>query len=167
MKEMTRRPRQDEAAWRRLLARHAESGLSTEAFCAEAGVSSKSFYRWRSRLSGSTPKPVAVAATSGKPSANGFIDLGGLHRPGGPHALLTGLGLFSFDRARRRFRLESLHPGHSVEEIRDNTGFEFDSPAHVPSTLAPDASTLAAIRNRIRGDIAETYPHFATKLSAA
>ena len=82
MKEMTRRPRQDEAAWRGLLARHAESGLSTEAFCAEAGVSSKSFYRWRSRLSGSTPKPVAVAATSGKPSANGFIDLGGLHATG-------------------------------------------------------------------------------------
>src|SRR5512147_1178966 len=49
----------------------------------------------------------------------------GVHRPGGPHALLTGLGLFSFDRARRRFRLDSVHPGHSVEEIRDNTGFEF------------------------------------------
>ena len=81
MKEMTRRPRQDEAAWRSLLARHAESGLSTGAFCAEAGVSSKSFYRWRSRLSDSTPKPVAVAATSGKASVNGFIDLGGLHTP--------------------------------------------------------------------------------------
>ena len=81
MKEMTRRPRQDEAAWRGLLARHAESGLSTVAFCAEAGVSSKSFYRWRSRLSDSTAKPVAVTSTSGKRSANGFIDLGGLHTP--------------------------------------------------------------------------------------
>ena len=81
MKETTRRPQKDEAAWRVLLARHAESGLSTVAFCVEAGVSSKSFYRWRSRLSGSTTKPVAVAATSGKGSANGFIDLGGLHTP--------------------------------------------------------------------------------------
>jgi len=91
----------------------------------------------------------------------------GVHRPGGPYALLTGLGLFSFDRARRRFRLDSVHPGHSVEEIRDNTGFEFDCPALVPATPAPDASTLAAIRNRIRSDIAETYPHFAATLSAA
>ena len=82
MKETTRRPRQGEAGWRSLLARHAESGLSTRAFCAEAGVSSKSFYRWRSRLSGSTTKPVAVAATIGKRSASGFIDLGGLHTPG-------------------------------------------------------------------------------------
>ena len=81
MKETTRRPRQSEAAWRGLLARHAESGLSPVAFCAEAGVSSKSFYRWRSRLSGSATKPVAVAATSGKASATGFIDLGGLHTP--------------------------------------------------------------------------------------
>ncbi len=77
------------------------------------------------------------------------------------------LGLFSFARARRGFRLESVHPGHSVEEIRDNTGFEFDCPARVPATPAPDASTLAAIRNRIRGDIAETYPHFAATLAAA
>ena len=99
-------------------------------------------------------------------SAPGVSDAG-VYRPGGPHTLLTGLGLFSFDRSRGRFRLESVHSGHSVEEVRDNTGFEFDCPAQVPSTLAPDASTLAAIRNRIRSDIAETYPHFAARLSAA
>jgi glutaconate CoA-transferase subunit B len=89
-----------------------------------------------------------------------------VHRPGGPYALLTGLGLFSFDRTRRRFRLDSVHPGHSVEEIRDNTGFEFDCPALVPATPAPDASILSAIRDRIRDDIAETYPHFAATLAA-
>lgn len=89
-----------------------------------------------------------------------------VHRPGGPHALLTGLGLFSFDRARRRFRLESVHPGHSVEEIRDNTGFDFDCPAGVPFTQPPDAATLEAIRGPVRARIAETYPRFATALAA-
>jgi len=97
-------------------------------------------------------------------SAPGTSDAG-VYRPGGPRVLLTGLGLFSFDRAHRRFRLESVHPGHSVEEIRDNTGFEFYSPAQVPATPAPDATTLMAIRERIRGDIAETYPQFAAALS--
>ena len=91
----------------------------------------------------------------------------GVHRPGGPYALLTELGLFYFDRARSRFRLASVHPEHSVEEIRDNTGFEFDCLAQVPVTPAPDASTLAVIRNRIRADIAEVYPHFAARLAAA
>jgi glutaconate CoA-transferase subunit B len=91
----------------------------------------------------------------------------GVYRRGGPYALLTGLALFSFDRTRRRFRLESVHAGHSVEEVRDNTGFDFDCPAHVPTTRGPDASVLAAIRSRIRADIAQTYPQFATRLLRA
>jgi len=91
----------------------------------------------------------------------------GVYRPGGPRALLTGLGLFSFDRLRQRFRLESVHPGHSVTEIRDNTGFEFECPQHVPPTAIPGAAELAAIRGLIRSDIAQTYPHFAATLAAA
>jgi glutaconate CoA-transferase subunit B len=99
-------------------------------------------------------------------SAPGSSDPG-VYRTGGPHALLTGLGLFSFDKARRRFRLESVHAGHSVEEIRDNTGFDFDCPGRVPATEPPDAATLAAIRGGVREQIAETYPQFAAKLAAA
>ena len=48
------------------------------------------------------------------------------YRPGGPCALLTGLGLVPVRQGAQRFRLESVHPGHTVEEILDNTGFEFD-----------------------------------------
>jgi glutaconate CoA-transferase subunit B len=91
----------------------------------------------------------------------------GVYRRGGPHALLTELGLFSFDRERRRFRLESVHPGRTLEEIRDNTGFEFDCPEAVPATGSPDAGTLAAIRGPVRARIAETYPRFAARLAAA
>ena len=90
----------------------------------------------------------------------------GVYRPGGPHALLTNLALFDFDRTRRRFRLRSVHPGHSVEEVGDNTGFAFDRPENVETTPAPDEATLALIRKRIRGEIAETYPRFAAKLPA-
>ncbi|HZP93052.1 MAG TPA: CoA-transferase [Burkholderiales bacterium] len=90
-----------------------------------------------------------------------------VHRPGGPHALLTSLGLFSFDRDRRRFRLQSVHPGHSVDEIRDNTAFDFDCPADVPVTRPPEPGLLAAIRGEIRHEIAETYPRFAARLAGA
>ena len=92
-------------------------------------------------------------------SAPGTSD--GVHRPGGPFAMLTGLGLFYFDRNRRRFRLASVHPGHTVEEIRDNTGFAFDCPAVVPETPGPDKAILTKIRGPIRAEIAETYPRFA------
>src|SRR6266704_2044687 len=37
--------------------------------------------------------------------------------PGGPIALVTGRCLYDVDRGRRRFRLVSVHPGHSVAEV--------------------------------------------------
>src|SRR5690349_14059534 len=78
-------------------------------------------------------------------SAPGGSDAG-VHRTGGPIALITNRCLFSFDKAARRFRLESVHPGHSLDEVIENTGFAFDRPEHVPVTPAPSAETLALLR---------------------
>ena len=88
----------------------------------------------------------------------------GAYRPGGPHALLTRLCLFSFDQARRRFVLDSIHPGHSMDEVRENTGFDFDPGLVTPVTPLPAPSTLALIRGRVRKEIAETYPLFAAQI---
>jgi glutaconate CoA-transferase subunit B len=90
----------------------------------------------------------------------------GVYRTGGPYKLVTCLGLFAFDRERRRFRLESVHPGHTVEEILDNTGFDFDRAENVPMTLPPEPRVLDLLRARIRGEIAEAYPRFALGLPA-
>ncbi len=89
-----------------------------------------------------------------------------VYRPGGPHALVTSLAHFSFDKARRRFRIESVHPGHTLEEVMDHTGFAFDQPAIVPATPAPDPQTLALIHGPVRDEIAEVYPRFAAHLTA-
>lgn len=86
---------------------------------------------------------------------------GTLYRPGGPEALVTGLAVLRFDRARRRFRLASVHPGHTLEEVRDNTGFDFDLPARVPTTAAPEPAHLALLRGRVGVEVAEVYPEFA------
>ena len=90
-----------------------------------------------------------------------------VHRPSGPFALVTGRCLFYFERNHRRFRLASVHPGNSVVEIRDNTGFDFECPAVIPETPTPEADLLAAIRGQIREEIAETYPRFASQLATA
>ncbi|HJO96595.1 MAG TPA: CoA-transferase [Rhodospirillales bacterium] len=87
-----------------------------------------------------------------------------VHRPGGPTALVTDLCLFSFDAGRRRFRLESIHPGHSVEEVRDNTGFHFDVAEPVTETPAPTPDALEAIRGPVAQSIAHTYPLFANRV---
>ncbi len=51
-----------------------------------------------------------------------------VYRPGGPHALVTSLCVFRFDRTRARFTLASTHPGVSRETVRAATGFDYDEP---------------------------------------
>lgn len=85
----------------------------------------------------------------------------GVYRPGGPYALLTGKALFAFDKARQRFRLETVHPGFSVADVAASTGFEFDQAGRVDQTAAPEPELLALLRGAVRDEIAETYPQFA------
>jgi glutaconate CoA-transferase subunit B len=88
----------------------------------------------------------------------------GVHRPGGPHAMVTGRCVFSFDKQRERFRLESVHPGQSVEDVLENTGFEFDLPDHVPTTPEPEPERLALVRGQVARQVAEAYPQFAAEV---
>ena len=83
---------------------------------------------------------------------------------GEPFALLTGKALFSWQKGARRFRLESVHPGHAVDEIQADTGFGFDSPARVPTTPSPTAVQLALLRGRVAKEIAADYPEFAARV---
>src|SRR5262249_7230347 len=85
----------------------------------------------------------------------------GVFRTGGPVALVTNRCLFAFDRARRRFSLVSVHPGHTVEEVVETTGFRFDRPDHVPVTPAPSARTLQVMREVVAPELGEVYPQFA------
>jgi glutaconate CoA-transferase subunit B len=87
-----------------------------------------------------------------------------VYRPGGPYALVTGRCVFAFERERGRFRLRSVHPGHTVEAVVAETGFDFDLPAAVPQTDAPSPATLALIRGPVGAAIAETYPRFAAEV---
>jgi glutaconate CoA-transferase, subunit B len=89
-----------------------------------------------------------------------------VYRPGGPHALVTGRCVFAFDRERGRFRLHSIHPGHALDEVLTNTGFEFDLPEALSETPAPSPETLARIRGPVGAAIAETYPRFAAEVLA-
>ena len=91
----------------------------------------------------------------------------GVYRPGGPTAMLTGRCLFEFDRAKARFRLASVHPGQTVDDVVENTGFEFDCPSEVPTTPAPGKDELALIRGDIARALSETYPAFAERLLGA
>ncbi len=86
---------------------------------------------------------------------------GNVVRHGGPIALVTNRCLFAFDPGRKRFRLAGVHPGHTVDEVRDNTGFDFDLPGEVDTTRLPPDDVLRLMREKVAPQVAEVYPQFA------
>ena len=74
------RERRSESAWREIVARQDQSGLSVKAFCEREGIKAVSLYRWRSRLQredSSAPGHAPRKARPEKPTRE-FIDVGAL-----------------------------------------------------------------------------------------
>jgi glutaconate CoA-transferase subunit B len=67
---------------------------------------------------------------------------------GGPQLCLTPKALLDFDD-HRRMRLMSVHPGHTVDEVVEATGFELVIPDTVPTTDPPSDEELEVLRSRI------------------
>ncbi|MEM9062700.1 MAG: CoA-transferase [Pseudomonadota bacterium] len=87
-----------------------------------------------------------------------------VHRPGGPHALITGRAVFDWQKESGRFRLKTVHSGETIESIREMTGFEFDIEQDVVETQAPSAERLERIRVEIAPKILTFYPEFAGRV---
>ena len=87
-----------------------------------------------------------------------------VHRNGGPAALLTGKALFRWQKEKKRFLLESVHPGSSAGDVRANTGFEYDAADGVLETPAPTEAELQLLRGPVAKVIAENYPEFARRV---
>jgi glutaconate CoA-transferase subunit B len=88
----------------------------------------------------------------------------GVYRRGTAQALVTGRCVFRFDAARGRFALASVHPGETVDSIRANTGFAFDTAGDVPVTSDPTEAELILLRGPVRAEMVETYPDFCTRV---
>jgi glutaconate CoA-transferase subunit B len=67
----------------------------------------------------------------------------------GPVYCVTPLCIFDFEPESKRMRLASLHPGVTVDQVIENTGFEPVIPAQIPVTAAPTAEELETLRERI------------------
>ena len=68
---------------------------------------------------------------------------------GGPKYCITPLCVMDFDDNSKRMRLKSVHPGVSVDMVRQQTGFDLVIPASVPVTGAPNADELNVLRTRV------------------
>jgi glutaconate CoA-transferase subunit B len=65
---------------------------------------------------------------------------------GGPAAIITTLCVFRFQVGGGEAFLSSIHPGHTVDEVRAETGWKLKAAGPVEETPPPTGSELAAIR---------------------
>ncbi|HEY0952248.1 CoA-transferase [Nocardioides sp.] len=62
------------------------------------------------------------------------------------HRIVSNLGVFDVEGTDDTVRLLSVHPGVSVDEVREATGFELEVPADVPTTREPTMEEQILIR---------------------
>jgi glutaconate CoA-transferase, subunit B len=66
---------------------------------------------------------------------------------GGVSQVITNLAVLGFDEQTRAARLEALHPGVTLQEVQEATGFELLIPEQVPTTEPPTVDELALLRS--------------------
>jgi glutaconate CoA-transferase, subunit B len=67
----------------------------------------------------------------------------------GPTVVITGLGVYGFDEATGEMTLQSLHPGVTMDKIRDSTGWEMKVAGDVRETPSPTDEELRLIREEL------------------
>src|SRR5437868_2943692 len=79
---------------------------------------------------------------------------------GGPRLVVTPLGVFDFEPETKAMRLKSLHDGVTLDEVRDNTGFDLVVPDQIERTAAPDDEELFLLRRTVdsTGVLARKFP---------
>ena len=65
---------------------------------------------------------------------------------GGMYRVVTDLGLFGFDEQTKRMKVLALHPGVTLEQVRDNTGFDLAADPRIDVTEPPRTEELAFLR---------------------
>ena len=85
-------------------------------------------------------------------------------RTGGPKYLVSNLAIMEFDPAKKLFRLMSVTPGHSVDEVVEKTGFEIEIAADVSTTSEPATEQLDLLKRIVAPSLARTYPDFTARV---
>jgi len=65
---------------------------------------------------------------------------------GGPSLVVTNLCQMDFDPETKRMRLATIHPGISVSQVAENSGFDLILPKSVPTTSLPTRQELILLR---------------------
>jgi glutaconate CoA-transferase subunit B len=95
---------------------------------------------------------VDFVTTPGYLTGPGAREAAGLPPGTGPYRVITDLAILGFHEQTRRMEVLSLHPGVSLEQVRQATGFELGVREPLGTTLPPTEHELQILR-------AEVDPH--------
>ncbi len=73
----------------------------------------------------------------------------GLEETDGPKFVVSNLAVMDFCPERKRMRLQSVHNGVTIDEVRAQTGFDLIVPERVTVTAPPTPEELYLLRTRI------------------
>lgn len=118
----------------------------------DMGSIGKELYYWNTNHS-----PKTLVEKVDFISAAGYLDggdaRGRLGLEGGPQIVITNLAVMDFHPVSKRMRLKSIHPGITIEKVKDATGFELLIPENnIPETKSPTKAQVKLIREVIDPD---------------
>ena len=92
------------------------------------------------------PERVSFITTPGYIEGPGAREKAGLPEGTGPYKVITNLALMGFDEETCRMKLISVHPGVTIEQVKENTGFDLIIPEDVTISPAPTEEELSALK---------------------
>lgn len=92
---------------------------------------------------------VDFITTPGYLTGPGAREKAGLPPGTGPYRVVTNLALMGFDDTTKRMKLLALNPGVTVEQVKENTGFELVIPEKVGKNEPPTEKELQILREEI------------------
>jgi glutaconate CoA-transferase subunit B len=118
------------------------------------GANDFASYAWRTLVI--TPqdkkrfvKKVDFLTTPGYLTGKGARERAGLPAHCGPYKIITDFAVLGFDEETCRMRLESVHPGVTIEAVKENTGFELLMAPAVTETPPPTEKELRVLREKV------------------
>jgi len=83
-----------------------------------------------------------------------------VYREGGPALMVTPKAVLAWDKTAGEWLLDSVQPGSSVEDVRQNTGFDLRVSPSVHTTPPPTARELHVLRTVVKEKLTRSYPDF-------
>lgn len=83
-----------------------------------------------------------------------------VYREGGPALVVTPKAVLVWDKAIGEWVLDRVQPGSSVDEVKQNTGFELQVSPSVATAPPPTEQELHVLRTVVKEKMERSYPEF-------